>query len=55
MTPAADIPLDAARSGASYAIVNRGATEHDRSPFVTLRIDGDVDAIFPAAVTRALS
>jgi NAD-dependent deacetylase len=55
VTPAADIPLDAARSGASYAIVNRGATEHDRSPFVTLRIDGDVGAIFPAAVTRALT
>ena len=54
VTPAADIPLEAARHGAAYAVINRGATEHDRSPFVTLRIDGDVSAIFPAAVTRAL-
>lgn len=54
VTPAADIPLEAARCGASYAVVNRGATEHDRSPFVTLRIDGDVGTIFPAAVALAL-
>jgi len=54
VTPAADVPLEAARHGASYAVVNRGATEHDRSPLVTLRIDGDVGEIFPAAVTRAL-
>ncbi len=54
VTPAADIPLEAARHGAAYAVVNRGATEHDRSPFVTLRIEGDVGMIFPAAVTRAL-
>ena len=55
VTPAADIPMEAARHGAAYAIVNRGATEHDRSPFVTLRIEGDVGTIFPAAVARALS
>jgi NAD-dependent deacetylase len=55
VTPAADIPLEAARHGAAYAVVNRGATEHDRSPFVALRIDGDVGTIFPAAVTRALA
>ncbi len=54
VTPAADIPLEAARHGASYAIVNRGTTEHDRSPFVALRIDGDVGTIFPAAVAGAL-
>ena len=53
VTPAADIPLEAARHGASYAIVNRGATEHDRSPFVSLRIEGDVSDIFPEAVARA--
>jgi NAD-dependent deacetylase len=54
VTPAADIPLEAARHGAPYAVVNRGATEHDRSPFVTLRVEGDVGTIFPAAVVRAL-
>ena len=53
VTPAADIPLEAARSGACYVVVNRGPTEHDSSPFVSLRIDGDVGAIFPKAVEQA--
>ena len=55
VTPAADIPLEAARTGSCYAIINRGPTEHDDSPFVTLRVDGDVGAIFPAAVAQALA
>lgn len=55
VTPAADIPLEAARSGCCYIIVNRGPTEHDSSPFVSLRIDGDVGAVFPKAVDQALS
>jgi NAD-dependent deacetylase len=55
VTPAADIPLEAARTGSCYAIVNRGPTEHDESPFVTLRIDGDVGAVFPQAVEQALA
>jgi len=55
VTPAADVPMEAARYGAAYAIVNRGATEHDRSPLVTLRIEGDVGDVFPAAVDRALA
>jgi len=54
VTPAADIPLEAAASGAGYAIVNRGATEHDGLPLVTLRIEGDVGAVFPPAVQLAL-
>mgnify|MGYP001813643025 CR=1 FL=1 len=54
VTPAADVPLEAARAGACYALINRGPTEHDDSPFVTLRIDGDVGAIFPQAVAAAL-
>jgi NAD-dependent deacetylase len=54
VTPAADIPLEAARSGACYVVVNRGPTEHDTSPFVSLRIDGDVGAVFPRAVEEAL-
>lgn len=55
VTPAADIPIEAARYGATYAIVNSGATEHDRSPLVELRIEGDVVNVFPPAVERALS
>jgi NAD-dependent deacetylase len=54
VTPAADIPLEAARSGCCYIIVNRGPTEHDTSPLVSLRVDGDVGAIFPQAVAEAL-
>lgn len=54
--PAADIPLRAAsRRGVSYAIVNRGRTEHDRMPSVTLRVEGDVGEVFPAAVSDALA
>lgn len=48
--PAADIPLHAARRGVPYAIVNRGATDHDGSPLVTLRIEADVGHVFPGAV-----
>ena len=54
VTPAADIPMTGAQHGAPYAIVNQGSTEHDRSPLVTLRVEGDVSAIFPAAVGAAL-
>lgn len=52
--PAAEIPLIAARRGVPYVIVNRGETDHDGSIHLTLRIDGDVSEVFPAAVTIAL-
>jgi NAD-dependent deacetylase len=52
--PAASFPLAAAERGVPYAIVNRGATEHDAHPAVTLRLEGDVVEIFPAAVDEAL-
>jgi NAD-dependent deacetylase len=55
VTPAALVPLTAAERGVPYVIVNRGATEHDRLGYVTLRIEGDVSAVFPAAVADALS
>jgi len=55
VTPAASFPLIAAERGAPYAIVNRGPTDHDRFPIVTLRIDGDVDEIVPSAVALALA
>jgi NAD-dependent deacetylase len=50
--PAAQIPLLAARRGVPYLIVNQGETEHDA--IATLRIDGDVDSILPAAIDAAL-
>ncbi len=53
--PAADVPVVAAAAGAPYVIVNRGPTDHDRHPLVTLRIEGDVTDVLPAAVTAALS
>jgi NAD-dependent deacetylase len=53
--PAAAIPLAAAERGAPYIIVNRGPTEHDDHPAVTLRLEGDVNAIVPPAVDAALA
>ncbi|CAN5522631.1 NAD-dependent protein deacetylase [soil metagenome] len=52
--PAASFPLMAAERGAPYIIVNRGATEHDGERCVTLRIEDEVGAAFPAAVAQAL-
>jgi NAD-dependent deacetylase len=52
--PAAEIPLIAARRGVTYAIVNRGETDHDGSIHLTLRIEGNVSTIFPDAVASAL-
>jgi NAD-dependent deacetylase len=52
--PAASVPQKAASRGIPYVVVNRGATDHDGLPSVTLRLDGDVVEIFPAAVRAAL-
>ncbi len=52
--PAASFPLLAARRGAPYVVINRGVTEHDHDPGVTLRLEGEVGEIFPAAVEAAL-
>ena len=51
--PAASFPLLAAQRGVPYAIINRGETDHDHLPQVTLRLDGDVAELFPAAVAAA--
>lgn len=51
VTPAADIPLFGVRRGAPYVIINRGETAHDE--LATLRIDGDVAEVLPAAVEAA--
>lgn len=53
--PAASFPLAAAERGAPYVIVNRGATDQDAHPSVTLRLEGDVVEIFPPAVEAALA
>lgn len=53
--PAAGFPLLAAGRGVPYVVVNRGVTDHDGLPQVTLWLDGDVGAIFPSAVLRALA
>ena len=53
--PAANITLLAANRGVPYVIINRGLTEHDELPEVTLRLEGDVGEIFPPAVDKALS
>ena len=52
--PAACFPLMAAQRGVPYVIINRGVTEHDGDPRVSLRIEGEVSEIFPAAVETAL-
>lgn len=53
--PAASFPLLAAQRGIPYVVINRGETEHDHEPCVSLRIEGEVSEIFPAAVGVALS
>jgi NAD-dependent deacetylase len=52
--PAASFPLMAASRGAPYIIVNRGATEHDHESLLTLRLEGEVEKIFPEAVDAGL-
>jgi len=52
--PAATIPLLAAQRGTPYVIVNRGPSDHDGHPAVTLRLEGDVTTIFPEAVEASL-
>ena len=53
--PAASFPLIAAKRGAPYIVINRGASDHDHEPSVTLRLEGEVSQIFPEAVDAALA
>ena len=53
--PAASFPLRAAQRGVPYAIINRGATDHDDQPCVSLRLEGEVADLFPSAVDAAMS
>jgi NAD-dependent deacetylase len=48
VTPAADVPLAAARRGVPYVIVNRGATPHDS--IADLTIDDDVASVLSRAL-----
>ena len=53
--PAASFPLLVAERGVPYIIINRGATEHDQLPSVTLRLEGEVGEIFSSAVDAVLA
>ncbi len=53
--PAASIPLMAASRGCPYVIINRGETDQDNHPAVSLRLEGDVVEIFPPAVEIAIT
>jgi NAD-dependent deacetylase len=55
VSPAASFPLLAAQGGVPYIVINRGPTDHDHEPSVSLRIEGDVAEIFPPAVEAALA
>ena len=48
VTPAADVPLAAARRGIPYVIVNRGTTPHDA--LADLTIDDDVGSVLARAL-----
>jgi len=52
VNPAASVPLASAQRGAPYVVINQGETDHDNIPQLTLRVEGDVNAIFPAAVAK---
>jgi NAD-dependent deacetylase len=52
--PAASFPLMAAQRGVPYIIINRGATDHDHEPPVSLRLEAEVGESFPRAVDAAL-
>ncbi len=52
--PAAAIPLMAAQRGVPYVVINRGPTDQDDDPHISLRLEGDVAEIFPTAVDAVL-
>jgi NAD-dependent deacetylase len=53
--PAASIPIVAAQRGVPYVIINRGHTDQDGLPIVSLRMEGDVVELFAPAVDEALT
>jgi len=53
--PAASFPVRACERGVPYVVINRGETDHDGLPGLTLRLEGDVAELFPPAVAAALA
>jgi NAD-dependent deacetylase len=53
--PAASFPLIAAQRGVPYIVINRGTTDHDHEPCVTLRLEGEAGDLFVSAVDVALA
>lgn len=51
--PAAAVPLAAVQRGVPYIVINRGDTEHDGHPGLSLRLEGDALDLFPPAVDAA--
>ncbi len=51
--PASSVPLEAARRGAPYVIVNLGPIAHDR--FAAVKVDGDVCAVLPGLIGSSKS
>lgn len=51
--PAAAVPLAVAGRGVPYIVINRGPTDHDARPELSLRLEGDVLDFFPSAVDAA--
>jgi NAD-dependent deacetylase len=54
VSPANGIPLDGAQRGAKYIIINRDETDHDHLQEVTLRLNDELEDVFPSAVEKAL-
>lgn len=52
--PAAGIPAMAAQRGIPFVVINQGPTDMDDAEFLTLRIEADVQELFPPAVSRSL-
>jgi len=52
--PAASLPLTAVDRGVPYIVVNRGVTDHDHHPGLTLRLEGDVQDLFPLAAMASI-
>lgn len=50
VTPAADMPLEALRSGAKLVIINKGDTPFDNS--ANLRFKEEIGEILPRAIKR---
>ncbi len=55
VTPASLIPLEAAKRNIPYIVINLGPTDHDNLPYLTFKIEEDVEKVFPPAVDMAIN